>query len=66
MIYPEGVFVALVIQHEKRRPRIISCMAWWLYDISPHYLIKDKIIGKSYGIVIEYEMGVLILCTTFF
>jgi hypothetical protein len=46
--YSESVSVVLVIQHAKRMRRIIlPSVAFWLYHISPHYLIKVKVINVN-------------------
>jgi hypothetical protein len=41
----------------------LSSVAFWLYNIFPHYFINDTIIGKK---VTEYKMYFVFLCTFFF
>jgi len=42
------VYAALVIQHAKRmRHIILSSVACWLYNISPHYLTNGKTFGEK-------------------
>jgi hypothetical protein len=53
--------LALVILHAKHAFSVLSCVAFWLYQIFPYYLIKCTNFGK----LIEYEMSFLIFSTLF-
>ena len=47
-IFWECVFVALVMQHIKRKRHIIfPSLTVWLYTVFPHYLIIGTIFGKK-------------------
>ena len=60
IIYPESVFVALVIQHEKHMHHIVICC---LPGCSVILNIISKMAGFLKKNVIEHEMCFLILST---
>ena len=63
IIYSKCVSLALIIQYAKRlccsTSRSVACLA---VPYFPHYLTNGTTFGKK---VVEYEMCVLIYCTTF-
>jgi hypothetical protein len=55
------VFVALVIQHEMQKQRVVFIWHGWMYHMTPHDYIRSTIFGG----VIGHKICVLIFCTNF-